>query len=239
VLESIFIEKNHLLALLPAKDKARLEPLLEPVALAQGDVLHEPFEPISHVYFLEGGLSSEIAINVGGDRIEVGCVGKEGLSGLPVVLGVDSTPHRAFMEVGGSALRIRSADLRDALESSALLRAIMLRYVHVFMMQIAATALSDGRYPVSRRLARWLLMAHDRLESDELPLTHDFLSLMLGVRRSGVTDAIHAVEGERAIRAKRGLITVRDRKRLEEIAGDSYGVPEAEYRRLMRPMQQL
>jgi CRP-like cAMP-binding protein len=230
-------ERNRLLALLPDEDKVLLAPLLEHVDLAQGDVLHEPFGSISHVYFFKSGLSSEIAINPGGNQIEIGCIGKEGLSGLPVVLDVEATPHRSFMEVGGSALRIRSTELRRLFDASTNIRATLLRYVHVFTIQIASTALSHGKYSLSERLARWLLMAHDRLESDQLPLTHDFLSLMLGVRRSGVTDAIHVLEGELAIRAKRGLITVRSRGRLEKIAGDSYGVAEAEYRRILEVTQ--
>lgn len=110
---------------------------------------------------------------------------------------------------------------------------LLLRYVHVFMMQVAATALADGRYNVEQRTARWLLMAHDRLENDELPLTHDFLALMLGVRRSSVTNALHVVEGSRAIKASRSLIVVRDRDKLERLPGASYGLPESEYQRVL------
>ena len=226
-------EKNGLLARLTAQDRALLAPHLEPVALNQKDVIHEPHQPLEHVYFLEDGLSSEIAINPDGQRIEVGCIGREGFTGVPAVLGIDSTPHHAFMEVGGSALRVGSAPLNEAMAASPALRTLLLRYVHVFMIQIAATALADGRYPIHKRLARWLLMCQDRLGRDELPLTHEFLSLMLGVRRSGVTDAIHVLEGDGIIKAQRGLITVRKRPALETAAGDSYGLPETEYRRLI------
>jgi hypothetical protein len=110
---------------------------------------------------------------------------------------------------------------------------LLLRYVHVFMIQIAATALADGRYNIEQRTARWLLMSHDRLRVDELTLTHDFLSLMLGVRWSSVTNALHTVEGEGAIKASRSLITVRSRQKLERLAGASYGLPEAEYERVL------
>lgn len=225
--------RNKLLALLPGEEHDLLAPLLEPIALAQGDVVHERMQTIGYLYFLESGLSSEIAIDSGGERIEVGCIGREGFSGVPLVLGVDRTPHRSFMETDGSALRLPAADLKKIMDTRPVVRALLLRYMHVFMIQIAATALADGRYALHQRLARWLLMAHDRLEQDELSLTHEFLSLMLGVRRSGVTDAIHVLEGDGIIRATRGLVTVRDRPALERVAGECYGVPEAEYRRLI------
>jgi CRP-like cAMP-binding protein len=224
--------QNGLLASLSPDDRAVLSPLLEPVSLMQRDVLFEPFQPITHVYFFESGLSSEIAINPDSSRIEVGCIGREGLSGLPVVLGVDTTPHRSFVQADGTALRIQSQHLEQAMEAQPTLRKLLLRYAHVFMIQIAATALADGRYTVDQRLARWLLMSQDRL-GDEITLTHDFLALMLGVRRPSVTDALHVLEGERLIHANRGLITIRDRARLEDMAGGAYGVPEAEYRRLI------
>ena len=164
---------NRLLAALSTADDALISPLLEPVALKQNEVLFETGQPIEHVHFFEGGLSSEIAMNPHDKRIEVGCVGREGLSGLPVLLGVDETPHRSFMQVGGPALRIGSRDLQQAMDMSASLRALLLRYVHVFMIQVAATALSDGRNTIEQRVARWLLMSHDRIGSDELPLTHE------------------------------------------------------------------
>jgi CRP-like cAMP-binding protein len=224
--------RNGLLATLPAEDVRFLSPLLERITLAQGDVLFERYQPITHVYFFEEGLSSEIAVNSGPNRIEVGCVGREGLSGIAVVLGVGSSPHRAFMEGGGAALRMQSSDVQKAMEANRNFRTLLLRFAHVFMIQIAATALADGRYGIEQRLARWLLMCQDRL-GDELNLTHDFLALMLGVRRPSVTDALHMLEGRRIIRAGRGLITIRDRQKLEEVAANAYGLPEAEYRRLI------
>eukprot|EP00913_Durusdinium_trenchii_P004198 g3890.t1 len=199
---------------MPQDDQALLRPQLEPVLLHQGEVLFEPYQLISHVYFFESGLSSEIALNKGPNRIEVGCIGLEGFSGVPVALGVDRTPHHSFMQQGGDCLKIETAVFQAALQQSSTLRNIVLRYVHVFMIQIAATALADGRYDVERRLARWILMCHDRL-GDELPLTYDFLSLMLGVRRPSVTDALHKLEGSGAIKAERSLITVRGRAKLE------------------------
>ncbi|KQO74957.1 Crp/Fnr family transcriptional regulator [Rhizobium sp. Leaf262] len=221
---------NGLLKTLSSEDAALLRPLLEKVTLEQEQVLFESYEPISHVYFFESGLSSEVIVAT--KSIEVGCIGHEGCSGVPVLMGVDESPHKAFMQVGGTALRIPTPELRALMDDSRTLRTMLQKYAHVFMIQIAATALADGRYDVEQRLARWLLMCHDRL-GNELPLTHDFLAVMLGVRRPSVTDALHKLEGNLAIKAERAMITIRDRAVLEATAGDSYGIPEAEHRRLI------
>ncbi|WP_164901774.1 Crp/Fnr family transcriptional regulator [Neorhizobium lilium] len=223
---------NTLLARLRQEELQVFASALERIELARGENLHEPFQPIGFVYFFESGLSSEIARNPQGKGIEVGCVGREGFSGLPLVLGVDRSPHHSFIQADAVAWRISATELHKAMEASPPLAKLLFRYIHVFMIQIASAALADGRYGVQQRLARWLLMSQDRL-GNELPLTHDFLGLMLGVRRPSVTDALHLLEGKHLIKAERGLITVRDRKGLEELAGDAYGVPEAEYRRLI------
>jgi CRP-like cAMP-binding protein len=120
-----------------------------------------------------------------------------------------------------------------ALDTSPALKALLLRWVHVSMIQTAQSALANGRYTIQERLARWLLMCHDRMDGDDLPLTHEFLSLMLGVRRSGVTEALHVLEGVDIVKAGRGTIRVLNRERLEEIAGGCYGLPEAEYNKLI------
>jgi CRP-like cAMP-binding protein len=224
---------NMLLSTLSTPALRDLQQVWEPVNLNAGDVLHEPFQPIEYLYFFEGGLSSEIVTDSEGEKIEVGCIGKEGFSGFPVALGVPSSPHRAFMEIGGPAKRVPSSEIRTLIKSSPDLNSLLLRSIHVFMIQVAATALADGRYEIHQRLARWLLMAHDRIESDNIALTHDFLALMLGVRRAGVTNAMHILEGDHLIRADRGLITIRDRPRLEKLAGGCYGAPEAEFRRVI------
>lgn len=226
-------EQNGLLAVMSREDRAILDPLLERVPLKVGDRLFESYEPIEYVYFFLSGLSSEISVADERNRVEVGCVGREGLSGHAVLLGVESTPHYAFMQVAGEALRIRARDILRAVDDSSTLRLLLLRYVHVFMVQVAASALSDARFTIEQRLARWLLMTQDRV-GDQMSLTHDFLSLMLAVRRSGVTDMIHVLEGDGLIKAERGMLTVLDRKGLEERAGGSYGKPEHEYERQIR-----
>jgi CRP-like cAMP-binding protein len=214
-----------------------LKEQLEPVSLSRGTVLVHPNAPIEHVYFLEAGVTSIVANTAGGRRIEIGLVGRDGMAGTPIILGVDRTPHETFMQVGGSALRMEATQLRRLMGQSSSLSDLLLRYVQAFSIQTAHTALSNGSYNIGERLARWLLMCHDRLDDDELSLTHEFIALMLGVRRAGVTEAIHILEGQRIIRAERGNILVLDRARLEETAGDSYGTPEAEYRRLIGPLR--
>ncbi|MFP3547412.1 Crp/Fnr family transcriptional regulator [Rhizobium sp. SIMBA_035] len=224
--------ENLILRQLSSEDTKLLAPMAEKVELRQHEVLFEALQPIRYVYFFDGGLSSEIAASPDGHVIEVGCIGNEGYSSVPVVLGVGSSPHRSFMQAGGSALRVASADLKRCMLASPTLASLLLRFAHVFMVQVAATALADGRYKVEQRLARWLLMSADRLGS-ELSLTHDFLSLMLGVRRPSVTDALHVLEGEKTIYADRGSIKIRHRSKLRELAGDAYGVPESEYQKVI------
>jgi hypothetical protein len=165
--------------------------------------------------------------------VEVGIAGWEGLIGPSVVLGVSHTPHQSFIQVEGFGYRLPSAQLSHAIDRSRTLHGLLLRYVHVLSLQVAATAMSNGDSVIGERLARWLLMSHDRVDDDEVPLTHEFLSIMLAVRRAGVTDALHVLEGAQIIQSRRGRITILDRERLAETAGETYGVPEAEYDKLI------
>ena len=228
--------RNLLLRTMSAEDFAQLQPMLERVELQRGDFLFEPNEPIENVYFLEAGVASIVSDEEQGERIEVGILGKEGVSGIPVLLGANSSPHESFMQVGPSvALRMRSEHLVQAMNRSESLRTLLLRFVQTFMVQTAQTATANGNYTVSERLARWLLMCHDRVDGDELELTHEFMAMMLAVRRSGVTVTLHTLEAAGAIRATRGRIAILDRAKLQAVAGESYGRPEAEYRRLIGP----
>lgn len=226
--------RNRILASLPTESFERLAGHLEEVELSLRQVLVEPNEPTEHVYFLEAGLGSVIAVSRADDEIiEVGHIGFEGMSGTHCVLGVDRTPTRTFMQVPGSAQRIRADCLAQTMDEDRVLRAHLLRYVQSFQLQLAYSALANGRYTIPVRLARWLLMCHDRIGSEVMPLQHEFLALMLGVRRSGVTTEIHVLEGVHAIKATRARIQILDRAKLEEFAGGCYGIPEAEYVRLM------
>ncbi len=219
---------NRLLSGLTPEDFGLLQPHLEPVSLELRQWVIEAGKPIQHVIFPEHGIISILADTSEG-RIEVGLLGPEGMAGLPVVLGIERSPHGYMVQAAGEALRITAQDLRAALRHSPSLQAGLLRYAHAVMVQTAETAYANAGFTIEARLARWILMTDDRLAREELPLTHDFLSMMLGVRRPGVTIAVQNLESNRLIRAKRGGITVLDRTGLEEVAGDAYGVSEAEY----------
>ena len=225
--------RNRLLGAMSVQDFMLLQPHLELVSLHVQQVLVEPSKPIEHVYFLEHGIASVVAISPEGERIEVGNVGREGLVGAAVLNHVTHSPLMTFIQVAGPASRMKADDLLAASESSPTLRRLLMRYAESTVIQMAHTALANGRHTLTQRLARWLLMSQDRLERDEIPLTHEFLSLMLGVRRPGVTEALHLLEGEHIVKAVRGSITILDRAKLEAVASDSYGTPEAEYARLI------
>jgi CRP-like cAMP-binding protein len=217
--------KNRILSRLSAADKALLQPDLEPVDLALRQVLEVPNRPISHSYFIGYGLASIVAKN-SHKRLEVGLIGCEGLTGLPIVLGNDRSPHETFMQVPGEGWRISANKLRGAMSQSPSLQGELLRFAHAFMNQTANTALSNGTATLEERLARWLLMANDRLRGDEIPLTHEFLSLMLGVRRAGVTVALHYLEKRGLISLARKRIVITERAGLKAAANGTYHQPE-------------
>ncbi|MGV1754673.1 Crp/Fnr family transcriptional regulator [Agrobacterium sp. CG674] len=223
--------QNLLLRSLPEEAFALLKPDMKRVGLPLRSELVSPDLPIEDVNFLESGLASVVATNSDDESVEVGHVGFEGMSGTHLVLGVESTPNKTFMQVEGSAIAIPAATLLSVIEQLPEAKKIILRYVHCRDMQLSHSALANARYNMSERLARWILMCHDRLRTNDLPLTHEFLSLMLGVRRSGVTNEIHILEGVHAIKATRGNIKILDRQKLEEMASGSYGIPEREYER--------
>ncbi|GJE72035.1 Crp/Fnr family transcriptional regulator [Methylorubrum podarium] len=229
--------RNRLLQALPPAEREPLLAQFERVQVQKGEVLWSVGDPLEFVYFPEAGLSSNVAVMSEGRRIEVGCFGQEGMVSTASVLGADRAPHELIVQVGGPWLRIGTGAFREALGRSPILHGLLLRYAHTVMMTVSQTAMSNGAYSVEERLARWILMAHDRLEGDELSLTHDFLSIMLATQRSTVTLAIQALEGYGAIQARRALIIVRDRGMLCDLAGNSYGPAEAEYERLIGPFR--
>jgi len=224
---------NLLLSALPKKDWRKIAPRLETVTLTQRQSLEEADTPIEHVYFPTSGIVSIVAKAPGVRHIEAGVVGREGMTGFPIVMSDHRSPNDTFVQVAGEGYRLTSDSLREALAESDALRQLAQRFVQVFLTQVAQTALANGRAKIDERLARWLLMAHDRLDNDELQLTHELISLMLGVRRPGVTDALNNLEGKGLIRSSRGAVRIVDRKGLEALAGGLYGVPEAEYKRLI------
>lgn len=223
--------RNRLLRSLSPDDYALLRDGLELRPVALGYSITKPFARVSHIYFPESGIAS-VTTSAAAHHMEVGVIGREGFTGLPVVLGAESCPHDVFVQMPGMFTRISTEEFRHALDISPTLRTLCLRFVQTFLVQISFTAMANARFSVEHRLARWILMCHDRGEDDELCVTHDFLAMMLGCRRPGVTVATHLLEGEGMIRARRGRITVRDREKLVALAGESYGRPEAEYERL-------
>jgi CRP-like cAMP-binding protein len=220
--------RNRLLASLSPDDFALVQSHLEVVTFEVREHLFRADQKITHVTFPEHGVASIVA-DTGEGRFEVGMVGWEGLVGVPIVLGVDRSPHTCMVQASGEALRIAAEALQTAMDHSSPLRALLLRFVHTFIVQVSQTAYANAGYSIEERLARWLLMTHDRLKRDDLPITHEFMSVMLGTRRPGVTLAVQMLEGVGVIRATRGHITVRDREKLEQIAGQSYGFAEKEY----------
>jgi CRP-like cAMP-binding protein len=223
---------NRLLAALPAGDLAWLRPQLESVEFASRSILHAPGEPVTGVHFPETGWISMLATLENGDAAEVGLVGREGMVGLPLLLGTDRSPFEAMVQSSGSALRLPADAFQEALERSAALHRLLLRYALAFSVQVAQTAACNGRHHIEQRLARWMLMAHDRSEGDGFPMTHEFLSMMLGVRRAGVTVAAGALQRAGLIQYERGRMTITDRDGLEAGACDCYDLVRREYTRL-------
>jgi CRP-like cAMP-binding protein len=224
---------NRLLASLSTDDFDLLGPHLESVTLGLRKNLETPNRRIETVYFPEAGFASVVAVQSNGKQVEVGLIGREGMTGLPVVLGNHRSPNATYIQASGKGQRIPATELRKATQTSVSLRDSLLKFVQAFGVQTTHTAICNVQSRLDVRLARWLLMAHDRIGDDTLTLTHEFLSIMLGVRRPGVTEALKALREQELISYGRGQITVTNRKGMERTAGGAYGTPEAEYRRLI------
>jgi CRP-like cAMP-binding protein len=224
---------NRLLASLSTGDFDLLEPHLEAVTLGLRKNLERPNRRIDAVYFPEGGFASVIAVQSNGKQVEVGLIGREGMTDLPIVLGNHSSPHASYVQAPGNGKCIPATELRKATQTSVSLRDSFLKFVQAFGVQTTHIAICNAQSRLDVRLARWLLMARDRIGDDTLPLTHEFLALMLGIRRPGVTEALHALGKRELISYGRGQIAVKNRKGMERMAEEAYGVPEAEYRRLI------
>ena len=225
--------RNRLLQAFTAPAFALLQPYLQPIDLALGAVIVEANEPIEWVVFPEHGMASVVNQSFQGKQLEVGAFGRDGMGSTAVVLGSDQTPFAIFMQVAGWGFRLPAERLRAGMEQDRSMQALLLTYAQSFTVQVSQTALSNAVCTVEERLARWVLMVHDRVDGDELHLTHEFMAMMLGVRRTGVTLAMHVLEGIHGIKARRGHIVVTDRDTLIEVAGAGYGLAEAEYERLM------
>jgi CRP-like cAMP-binding protein len=215
-------QPNLILSRLTQSDFRVIEADLQDVDLPVRKILERAHRRIDSVYFPDSGFASVVADGAGTSPIEVGIIGREGMTGLAVLLGSDLPKNETYIQVAGKGRRLKASVLRKAIDGHASLHRSMLHCVHDFLDQAAMTALANGRSTIEERLARWLLLADDRIDEPEIPLTHEFLALMLGVRRPGVTVAAQLLERDGFISRKRGSIVIRDRSGLEKLAGATY-----------------
>ncbi len=226
------LPENQLLAALPAQEYQRLLPHLEFVPLLLEQVIYEAEETIKYVYFPHQALVSLVSTTEDGSTVEVGIVGNDGMVGLPVFLGGNTTSNRAFVQVAGAGMRMKASRLKTEFAQSRPLQTLLLLYTQALYTQISQGAACNRFHSVEERLARWLLLVQDRLHSDEFPLTQEFISQMLGTRRAGVTVAAGILSQAGIIRYRRGKITILDQKRLEGACCECYQLVKDECGRL-------
>jgi CRP-like cAMP-binding protein len=227
--------QNQLLAALPETEYQRLVPNLELVSLPLHKVIYEPGEPITHVYFPHQALVSLVSLMEDGSTVEVGLVGNEGMVGLPVIWGGDTTTTKAFVQIADSGSRMKASLLKIEFDRGDQLQTLLLRYMQALHTQISQLAACNRLHMIEGRLARWLLSVHDRMQKDEFPLTQEFIGQMLGTRRAGVSEAAGVLSQAGMIRYTRGKITILDRPKLEATACECYGLVKSEFTRLLSP----
>ena len=219
---------NRLLAALPKKEYQRLLPELEQVTMPFAEVLYEPGARIRYVYFPNDSIVSLLAEVADRSTLEVGIVGNEGMAGISVFMGVDTSPHRAIVQGAGTAMRMKSSVMRKEADGPGSLHRLLLLYAHSLLTQVSQSAACNRFHMVDARLARWLLMSADRLGADEFILTQDFISHMLGVRREGVSKAAGALQKNALINYSRGHIKILDRAGLEAVSCECYWIARDE-----------
>ncbi len=224
---------NKILAALPREEYERLVPNLETISLSFKQLIYQPNEPIEYVSFINRGVISVINVMQDGGALEVATVGNEGMVGIPVLLGADQVPAETFVQVPGEALRMKVDVFKSEVSPSSPLHTRLLRYTQTLINQIAQSAACNRLHSVEQRTCRWLLMTQDRVDSDEFPMTQEFLVLMLGVRRASVSEVAATVQKAGLIRYHRGKVTVLDRKGLEATSCECYEVVNKEYKRLL------
>ncbi len=223
---------NRILAALPFDEFEAIAKDLTRVELTLGQSLHRSGEPIEVIYFVESGFISALTMLSEGQPLEIGLIGREGVAGVSVILGATHSYSETMCQTGGGAWRITAAALKAAVASSPHLHDLLLRYVHIFHVQVAQTAACNAHHDLGQRLARWLLAAHDRSDAAELSLTQDLIAVMLGVRRSTVSIAASTLQKAGVIRYQHGRITITDRVGLENAACECYEAVASEYRSL-------
>src|SRR3954467_9806298 len=220
--------RNRFLARLPDDDYRRLEALMQPVSLASGQALYEPRGPIEYAYFPAGAVLSALTVMRDGNAIEVATVGHEGLVG-PYGFGGKTSPHKVIAQVPGQALRIASRDLHEAAVVDGPLKELLLAYHVAFLAQVSQSVACNGLHRLEQRCCRWLLMSRDRIGSNDIRLTHEFLAMMLGARRASVTDALQPLQEAGLVRCERGVIILLDGAGLEGRSCECYFVVRDEY----------
>lgn len=225
--------KNFLLAALPAEEFTRVIPKLEPAIFKLGDVLYEADEKLSYLYFPTTAIISLLSIMENGATAEIGITGNDGVVGIALFMGSETTPNRAIAQSAGKAFKMKESDLQTEFKRGGRFQLLLLRFTMALMAQISQTAVCNRLHPVEQQLCRWLLLSHDRLTSDKLVMTHDLISNMLGVRREGVTLAAQKLAKRKLITNDRGTITVIDRQGLEYAVCECYQVVNDEYNRLL------
>ncbi len=216
--------RNRLLAALPRDDYMRLQPHLELVQLSNRRTLCEAGDFIRHVYFLNSGMGSLLALNQRGGTVEIAIVGNEGMLGIPAILGAHQTPYQIMVQLPGDGLKIKTDVIRAEFKRGGTLQDLLLNYTHALFTQVAQSTVCSRFHTVEKRLCRWLLMAHDRVDGDTFHLTQEIISFMLGTPRTGVTMAAGTLQDAGLIRYKRGKITILDRSGLEQAACECYQI---------------
>lgn len=226
--------KNMLLQSLGSSAAEEFAPFLVRVALRPRVVIERAGERVTHIYFPESGVVSTVVKGADGRSAEAGITGYEGVTGTSTLLGDDRSPSECIVQLAGEAYRVDAEDYLKFLDCHPDFRTLLLRYVHTVFIQTSQSTLATAKSRLEERLSRWLLMVHDRAGGPRLELTHEFMALMLGTRRAGVTMALHQLEGKALVKSTRGAVIILDRHGLEEMAGQFYGVAEAEYSRIMK-----
>jgi CRP-like cAMP-binding protein len=225
--------ENRILGSLPPEEYERVAPHLEEIRMNLGDVLSRPDEKIGYVHFPKRGVISICAVMADGSQVEVGVVGNEGMCGLPVLFGTDSVPLQAMVQIPDGALRMSGEAFRREIGQCPRLHQALMHYAQAFYVQAAQTAACNRVHPLGGRLVRWLLMCQDRTQSDLLPLTHEMMSVMLGVRRAGVSEAANRLRAEGLIDYHRGLVRIRDRGGMEAATCECYKVVRKAFDRFL------
>lgn len=228
-----FIGRNCILRRLPQAQWRRLQRNLERITMPRRTSLYEPGRPFDYVYFPETGVASVLTVLHDGTETEVATVGYEGIIGLPVFFGAATIPGRAFWQIPGDAFRLKAELFRRETRNSSGLTEVLHRYAQGYFNQLSYTVSCNRSHSIHQRASRWLLMSADRAGGNQFELTHEFLSHMLGVRRSGITEAMGVLQRARILRYSRGVITIVNRKRLEAAACECYAVVTDEFRRLL------